>query len=257
MVTMGKQNRVLAFVVVFAIILLSFVLYRMGVFGNASEKSTLDSAAGSNVEDQMESDAMGIPVSELGNSEQTAAENGGSATSDPKEEQAFAEILLDLRSCLGFSGGEVPKAVTPTLENLMKQFPDELGAANSYDRWMNWHLRNREGNERRLRLEVTSNDEGRMVRELKWYAVDREGLPIPLELDRERSINPKDDTIAQMLREGEVFFREKAAGNVFTNGDRVDYVLRNDRLSEFEITKGQTFYRCASLKGRETCQCTR
>jgi len=199
-------------------------------------------------------------VSELGAAD--AASGSGPAVSamagsTPAEQEGFSGILSDLRNCFGFQGEEIPKAVPVTLDNLMAQFPKEMGSANNYDRWMNWHLRNKEGNERRLRLEVNENDEGKVMRELRWFAVDREGLPIPLELDPATAFNPKDDAINKMLSEGEVFFREKAGGAAFASGDRVDYVVRNDILAEIEVTKGSIFYRCASMQSRDSCQCSR
>jgi hypothetical protein len=120
---------------------------------------------------------------------------------------------------------------------------------------MEWHLRTPEGHERRLRLEITENDEGKVGRELHYFNLSSEGQSNPVELEPDKSGNPTDDVINQMLKEGEVFYKEKAAMAFFPNGERVEYVEKNGDLSEFEFFKENKQFRCHDVLVPESCQC--
>lgn len=239
-----KQNRTLLILVVFTLLALGYVLQREGklamLFGLGE-----DEVSGSS-EKKSAQDQMGDQVGQASPAEAQKTEN----------QKAFAQILGDLSECLDIKSPEASIKAAVQVETLIQQFQGELGPiTHQADRWMNWHLRNRDGKERRLRLEITENDEGKIGRELHYYAVDREGQPAPIELERERSNNPSDEIVNQMLKEGEVFYKERAAFATFPGGERLEYVEKDGELSEIEFIKGEKFYRCNNLKARESCQC--
>lgn len=241
-----KQNRTLIIFVIVTLVILGYVLNREGkladLFGIGEVKEEgLDRPAS-------DQDSMGDQV---GGSSVDAAQR-------IENQKAFAQILGDLSECLDIKSPEASGEAPVELETLLQQFQGELGPINHQsDRWMNWHLRNNEGKERRLRLEITENDEGKIGRELHYFAVDRDGQPLPIEIEPEKANNPSDDIVNQMLKEGEVFYKERAAYVVFPGGERAEYVEKNGELAEIEFVKGEKFYRCNNLKARENCQCVR
>lgn len=247
---MTRQNRTLGFLVLFSIGLLALLLWGAGLFsgrvGGAEEKA--ESPSETSAETGAGPESMGDPVS-----------TAEPAAAPPTEaEKSFTQILDDLDECFGIKSPEPTAAAKVSIDTLLGQLQSDWGQpVRIEDRWMSWHLRNREGRERRLRLEVTENDEGRTTRELHYYAVDREGLPIPLELDPEKSLNPSDETLNQMLREGDVFFKERAGVVQFSGNERIDFVNIDGTLAEIEVVKGDSIFRCVNLKAREACSCVK
>lgn len=241
-----KQNRTLIIFVVVTLVILGYVLTKEGKLKSLFGIGEVQEEGLDRPDSGQES--MGDLV-------------GGSAEGEVQKvenQKAFAQILDDLSDCLDVKSPEASIEAPVELETLLQQFQGELGPVNHQaDRWMNWHLRNSEGKERRLRLEITENDEGKIGKELHYFSVDLEGQPMPIEIDQEKANNPSDDVVNQMLKEGEVFFKERAAYVVFPGGERVEYVEKNGELAEVEFVKGEKFYRCNNLKARENCQCVR
>jgi hypothetical protein len=120
---------------------------------------------------------------------------------------------------------------------------------------VNWHLRTPEGQERRLRLEITETDEGKIGRELHYFSVGANGQLNPIELEQDKANNPSDDVISEMLKEGSVFSKERAAVAFFPNGDHIEYVEKDDELSEIVYYKESPRFQCPSVKMPQNCQC--
>ena len=166
-------------------------------------------------------------------------------------------LTLDkLGACFQMHGAALSDEIPLQIETLYQKFQEELGpVAHQADRWMDWHLRTPDGRERRLRLEITETDEGKIGRELHYFSVSRDGQPTPLELAADKTDNPSDEVINQMLKEGEVFEKERAAVSFFSNGERVEYIEKNGDLSEIEFFKETRQFRCQNILIPETCQC--
>jgi hypothetical protein len=248
-VLMKKQNRTLVIVFVFVLGLMVVVLKQGGILKPGENSVAIevnDPSKAGGADPAQES--LGDPVQE--HSESNALRGD--------EERIFSLIVTDLNNCFEFKNFTLPPSLPVTIESILNSVQSELGpAANQADRWMNWHLKNKEGVERRVRLEITEGDEGKIVRELKYFAVDKEGLPVPMNLPPEKKDNPTDETLNSMLKEGDVFYKEKAAYAVFSGGARVEFVEKNGQLSELEFQKGDRYFRCQNLKLRDSCQCVR
>jgi hypothetical protein len=244
---MKKQNRTLVVVIVFAVAVLAalFFIFRQESSGPAGIEVTDENAA-SLPEPQQE--AMGEPLKEDVTLDQ--------ARND--EQKMFQLILTDLSNCFDLKNGYMNDSAPVTIESVLAHIQPEMGSATTQaDRWMNWHLRLKDGSEKRLRLELNETDDGRVSRLVRYFAVDKEGLPLPLELPPEKSENPTDELINQMLKEGDVFFKEKGAVATFAGGEHVDYVEKNGNLYELEFQKASMFFRCQGFKSRDSCQCIR
>jgi len=239
-----KQNKTLLIFITVVLAVLGYVLLKEGKIKNplSSEVSNESPAI----------DVTGQDPSQFGE-----VLNPSQQIDASREDRiAFAQIISDMSECMEIPAAEANGEDAIVLETLLTKFQSELGSPSEQsDRWMNWHLRTPEGKERRLRVEVTESDDGKVGRELHFYAVDRDGNPIPLEVPPEKVNNPTDNVINEMLKEGEVFFKERAAYVQYPNGERIEYIEKDGLLSEVEFIKGERFYRCANLKARENCQC--
>lgn len=238
-----KQNHVLLIFVAVILIVLGFSLAREGKFAKHQEvtPSTTTEPAAKSSGVSANSPASGETLTEAQQTE---------------KQKAFAQIEGDLAECFGYKIGE-PNASSPvSLDSLLLQFQSELGpVAHQTDKWVDWHLRTPDGDEKRLRLEISENDDGTIRKELHYYAMGRGDQPVPVELDPSQAVNPSDQVLNDMLREGEVFLKEQAGSVVFPSGERLDYVEKNGDLSEIEFVKGEKFFQCQDLSHREECQC--
>lgn len=243
----ARQNRTLLAVIIFAAIVVGFMYWQYGQMFSTPPDATAVLIEGENGE--------AVPQEELG----TLIGDEATGENQPLNAQRnFSRISADLFDCLDINKQNLPEALPVTVDAFIMSIQEQLGPSSSTtDHWMNWHLKTRDGQEKRIRLEVTENDEGKSIRELKHYALDKEGLPVPLELDRKKAMNPSNETLNQMLKEGEVFFKEKASAVFFPGGERLEYVEKNGELSELEFYRGDSFFRCQSLAARENCQCVR
>lgn len=246
---MKKQNRTLLIIFVFVLGLLAVVLKQGGLLSSSEKSAAIE------VTDTSQSASGETAQEALGEAVQDRPEG---AAAKGEDEKMFSLIVTDLNNCFELKNINVPDSLPVTIESVLNSVQSELGpAANQADRWMNWHLKNREGAERRVRLEITEGDEGKVVRELKYFAVDKEGLPVPMSLPPEKKDNPSDETLNAMLKEGDVFYKEKAAYAVFSGGARIEFVEKNGQLSELEFQKGDRYFRCQNFKLRDACQCVR
>lgn len=173
-----------------------------------------------------------------------------------ENQRKFQATLERMANCLQVSGGPMPESSPVAIETLYQKFQADFGPVVSQaDRWVTWHLRGRDGKERRLRLEIIENDLGHVSRELHLFAVDRSGQPNPVEVDPEKSLNPSDEVINEMLNEGEVFTKENAAISFFTNGERVEYIKKDNELFEIEFFRENARFRCPNVLIPENCRC--
>ncbi len=192
----------------------------------------------------------------------SAIEQFGDRFVDPTEESPsdsrgqFRDILNQMSTCFELPSTETELNVMPTAAGLVQKLENDFGPiSHQKDRWMQWHLRTREGKERRLRLEIIESDDGQMRKELTYYGVDRQGQPTSLELSPEMATNPNDEVISQMLKEGEVFLKESSAIAHFFSHEKVEYTDRNGELVEFEVFKGDRRFGCRDAQVPATCLC--
>lgn len=242
-----RQNRALLIFVAVILLLLGFSLFREGKFSSKKDEPVNPTPTTMIENNPTSAAALGNPPA--------AVETQPDAQHTEKQ-RAFAQIQGDLAECFGYKTGQ-PSASSPiSLDAMILQFQSELGpVAHQTDKWVDWHLRSEDGDEKRMRLEISENDDGTIRKELHLYAMGRGGQPVPVELDPAQAMNPSDQVLNAMLRDGEVFLKEQAGSVVFPNGERLDYVQKNGELSEIEFVKGEKFFQCQDLGHREQCQC--
>ena len=194
------------------------------------------------------------------NEEEEFGDKVGEAVQNPgQRNQArhkFGQALDKLAACFQMQSAATTDTPALQIESLYQRFQTDLGpVAHQSDRWMEWRLRTPNGLEKQLRLEITENDEGKIGRELHYFNLTRDGQPTTSLLDETQARNPSDEVINQLLKEGEVFYKERAAGSFFPNGERVEYVEKNGELAEIEFFKENKQFRCHDILVLETCQC--
>jgi len=175
-----------------------------------------------------------------------------------EQRKNFAMIVDDLSSCLGIPTAYWPADTNVNADSFIQQLQNSLGpATESSDRWLIWHLRGKDGKERRLRLQVTLTADGRAAREMRYFEIDRDGQPEPINLKNDQEHNPSDEEVNRLLNDGEILYRERASYVVFPGGEQLEYVERNGELAEIEFTQGEKFFRCDDISSRDHCQCVK
>lgn len=232
-----KQNRTIWVLAAVPIVLLVIYLVREG------ELKRLFSST-QNGESKISAEA---PETQFGDQVQST---------DPDAILKFQETLDLMAKCFQISGSDLPESSPVEISTLLKKFQGDIGpVSQEADRWVNWHLRTRDGQERRLRLEITETDEGKVGRELHYFAVGSSGQPVPIELDPDKATNPTDEVISEMLKEGAVYSKERAAVAFFSNGERIEYVEKDGQLYEVQFFKEDLHFQCANVKMPQNCQC--
>ncbi len=246
---MKTQNRTLLVVVGFALLILFGILYQQGVFERGTKPGGIEvTDENKNNLPEPQQEMMGDPVKDPATLNQISLD----------DQKMFQLILTDLSNCFDLKTTSMVDSSPVTIESILSHTQEDLGpTTRQVDRWMNWHLHAQGGAERRIRMELNELDGGKVVRLLKYFAVDKEGLPIPVEIPAEKSDNPSDEVVNQMLKEGDVFYKEKAATAHFSAGEHIDYIEKNGTLAEFEFQKADRYFRCQNFKSRESCQCVR
>lgn len=246
-----KQNRTLFMIITLIVVTLFFVLRREKKVQEFFEEPQ---------EPTEQTDLLAPPSATPESSPDSSSDSplfvSNSRVVSSELQKAFVEVFDDMAECLNIKTASYSEKDPVEIDMVLSQLQTDLGSPKfNSDLWMNWHLRTREGKEKRIRLEINSAGDQPQTRELRYFTVDRDGNPQPVELEDGRAINPSDETLNQMLREGEVFYKERAGFYVFTNGERLEYLEKNGELSEIEMVRGESIFKCSDVRARENCRC--
>lgn len=194
-----------------------------------------------------------------GSTTPTTALAGAAVT--PEEEsdrRMFAQVMDEMRDCLDLSRGGGATDAPVSVETLTNQLQGDFGtAASQGDRWYSWKLKTPGGEERLLRLDYFEDEMGNPQREMHYFSMRSETDVFPIDIPPDKSLNPAEGYVEQLLGDGQVNYSEKAKYSIFPSGERVDFVEKNGKLAEIEVTKGERFFRCDSVKDRQSCHCVK
>ncbi len=245
-----KQNRTLFLIIIAIVVILAFVLRREKKVQEFFEEPVQEQAE----QGDLLSPAPVLPDSTVSTSPAPASVNAVSTSTD--QQKAFVEVFEDMTECLDIKSASYSEKDPVEIDMVLSQLQTDLGSPRfNSDLWMNWHMRTREGKEKRVRLEIISGNDQPQMRELRYFIVDRDGNPQPVDLEDSKAINPSDETLNQMLREGEVFYKERAGFYAFANGERLEFLEKNGELSEIEMVRGESIFKCSDVRARENCRC--
>lgn len=164
--------------------------------------------------------------------------------------------LREIGDCLNISNSlnnEADLSLTSLNDSLRKELGELI--ANDTD-WKNVHVTLPNGDKRRLRVEVEATSEEGAALTLKYFGVDKEDLPIPIQLTAEQSKNPSPEYIASLENQGKVTLREEARRGVYSKGAEIYYTERNGALSDIELSYEGKSVKCQDLQSSHgTCNC--
>ncbi len=204
----------------------------------------LDPVSASSTSDKIEIQAA---------TEETAATN----PSNQVLRTNFTKALLGVQSCFKFQNTLQGIDGDPNLENWKSALRNELGeVVLEAEDWTTTHLVLPNGEKRRIRIESEVSDDQRITRKLKYAGVDKDDLPVPINLPSEQTVDPNETFIASLEKEGQVTLVEKAQRLYYSDGSEVMSVLRNNLVSEIEINKEGRSFHCWNMdKDNHQCDC--
>lgn len=247
-----RHNRTIWILALVTFFLLLLIFLREGKLRNSTPSNGSESSGGEAT--SLDESTFGDRVSEI---------QSDSRSASAQNEEKFAETLNRLFQCFQSNdrknenpANKTTVAIPVQAEALFQQIQLISGPVTQQsDHWMNWTMKTKEGQNRRLQIQITEDDTGKVGRELHFFNVSPDGRLSPLQVPAEAASNPTDEVIKTMLKEGDVIFKERAAVAFFENGDRVEYVEKDNELSEIEVFHGEKQFRCHSVRLPESCQC--
>ncbi len=157
-----------------------------------------------------------------------------------KEQEPVTATPVDfqdqLRRCLD------PQSDATSPERLIQKMEDELKIKNTEIQSEVWHIRLSDGREQRLMKIPSDRENAKGKSEVRLFDVDSEGLPVPVELKAEDSLDPREDFVQSLLSQGQIIHFEKRESRVFQNGNSVLIQWINGEIHDLQVfTKAKTF----------------
>ena len=235
--------------IILIVMLMMAILWSLSRKNSSSETSSID-----NVE--VESARIETDESQTETAEKLASPPVISGQTQ-KIQENFNQALLTAQACFKFQNSLQANEGDPSLENWKSVLRIELGdAVLEAEDWVNTHLVLSNGEKRRIRIESEMGEDNRVTRKLKYASVDKEDLPVPIELPQEQTIDPNDTFVASLEKEGQVTMVEKASRLYYSDGSEVMSVQRNNIISEIEINRSGRSFHCWNLdKEKHQCDC--
>lgn len=105
----------------------------------------------------------------------------------------------------------------------------------------NTHIRLEDGTTRRLHLIHTASTKNKNAKELRYFKLDAEGLPVSIPLKNEERMNPKPEFIEALKRQGTQIFHQVKENKILKDGTTLAINTVNDKIFEFQhFGKGNT-----------------
>lgn len=169
----------------------------------------------------------------------------------------FADSIRNMNQCLEFKATYSEEFAEPTLANLEESIRNEIGEVSvRTEDWSNTIVRLSSGEERRIRIETDLTGDSSVVRRLRYYSVNKDGLPVAIKLPKEQTEDPSEALVASLTGEGTLISEESSKRAYFQTGEELIYLERNGKVSEYELTKGTKTFKCMALEGEKaSCKC--
>lgn len=246
-----------------AVIAVLYVAFRPGTTPDPKVDSKADAAA-----------APGEDVIAAESQKMGAFLNGVETKPAVAGEGIPTEILEEMQRCLkapelSADGLEVEAEVDPAAkaspapvrylrsEEALAEIEKELGPAITQgDLWTDWIVRLPEGMDRKVHLENVE-DQGRIQQNLSVFQIDQSGKATRMQLTDAEEQNPDMGMISNMLNEGEILRKETSRYFMFASGERFELIELDGKPTEFEIVRGEVFFRCDKMESSDNCTCIR
>lgn len=198
-------------------------------------------------------------------SEESSATAGHKPSIDVNQSQvleaaakAFPDVLKALGACFDIRNQVGADRIEPNLSQLIDSLRGELGdSIAEYEDWSNEHITMPNGEQRRLRIENGADTNGIPGRFLRYFKLDKEGLPEAIPLQPEQSQNPTDEILSSLRGDGKRSFYERNLRSYFQNGEEVVTTEKNGLLVELDMAKGAKTFKCSGLNSASpNCRCS-
>lgn len=180
------------------------------------------------------------------------------------------DILDEMNRCLRAAELTAEGSESPGLESeaesvrilrvdeALAEIEKELGPTMMQgDLWTDWVVRLPEGLDRKVHLENIEDETGRIQQNLSLFQIDQSGKASRIVLTETEERNPDMAMISTLLNEGEIQRKETSRYYQFAAGERLEIIELDGRPTEFEIVRGEIFFRCDKMGSPEHCTCIR
>lgn len=174
-----------------------------------------------------------------------------------KQQENFVEALKGIGTCLDIRNTIDSDEQDPKIEFLISSLRSEWGEPTvKTEDWSNTNLTLPNGEERRIRLEIDFDSADRIVKRLKYFSLDKDKMPVPLDLPPEQVFDPSEEFLASLESEGQVTLKQKSLRYYFQDGEEIILIERNGLISDLEVNKDGRYFKCKGLDSQQlSCQC--
>lgn len=115
----------------------------------------------------------------------------------------------------------------------------------------NIHVRLKDGTLRRLHLIQADPSSGKNVKELRYFSLDSEGMPVKIPLPDDKRMNPSPEFIDSLKSEGTLVFHQLKEKRTLKDGSELSLNVINNHVFEFQLFGKEKSFFCRELE----CQC--
>jgi hypothetical protein len=169
----------------------------------------------------------------------------------------FSETLSQMSKCIGLVNMPQPAGkVDPVPDQLVGSIRSSLGeAVVQMDDWSQTEVVEKNGVVKRIRVDFDYPDGVTPMRRLSMFTINSYGAAELVELTDAESNNPNEAYI-QSLSEGLQVASEERAGRVyFSQGEELMFTVKNGKLQNFSVTRGNKNFSCSDMDSAETSRC--
>lgn len=158
---------------------------------------------------------------------------------EPRPIQKLTDFKTAAEACLG--------GTWSSSANLAKDLEKTYGVQSKNQDIENYHLKNSDGTEHRIHITIES-PEKKLVR---YFAVDKDGLPIHIPLTDDQRKLKADQLIENLKSQGQIFLYQSKERWLLGNGSTFIVTFENNATREFQIFGPSRTLSCLE----DSCQC--
>lgn len=179
---------------------------------------------------------------------------------DLREQQLrsrFAGHLRNLGRCLGLSAGSSQESAPLDPDTVISALRPSLGdTVLQMNDWAQTEFVDRDSTRKRVRVDFDYIDNSNYSRRLSMYQINEYGMPEIVELTPDQSNNPNQGYIDSISEGMPITSRESAARVYFNHGEEFVFSIRNGRLQNMSVTRGERTFNCYNLDQESSnCSC--
>lgn len=166
----------------------------------------------------------------------------------PSSDRAVKEFQQEIAKCFG---AKSPYTASATADEFIQKVLAANPVAKTQFEVENTHLRLKDGSVRRIHLIESDRSNGRSAREVRYFRLDAEGLPVAIPLPEKDRVNPSETFLASLKKDATVEFHQVKENKFLTDGSNISMNTINDRIFEFQLFGKNTSFSCREID----CRC--